>query len=145
MTYYYLPLVNAVLNFISMSLLLAGFYWIKRERVDLHLRMMLSAFLTSILFLISYLVFHYKVGSVGFEGRGWIKIPYYIILITHIVGAFTLVPLVPVTLYRAYRKKFEKHRRIARWTWPVWIYVSVTGVIVYLFMLFTGSYDKLMT
>ncbi len=143
MFYYYLPLVNAVLNFIAMSLLLAGFYWIKRGRIDLHLRMMLSAFLTSLLFLVSYLTFHYQVGSVGFEGKGWITYPYYFILITHIVGAMAMVPLVPITLYRAYRRRYARHRSIARWTWPIWIYVSLTGVVVYLFMLWTGSYDKL--
>lgn len=143
MIYYYLPLINAILNFIALSLLTMGYYWIKRGRIDLHLRMMLSAFITSLLFLVSYLTFHYEVGSVGFEGTGWIQYPYYFILITHIVGAFSLLPLVPLTLYRAYRHYFKKHRKIARWTWPIWIYVSVTGVVVYLFMLFTDSYDKL--
>jgi uncharacterized membrane protein YozB (DUF420 family) len=106
---------------------------------------MLSAFLTSILFLVSYLTFHYQVGSVGFDGEGWIQYPYYFILITHILGAFSLLPLVPLTLYQAYRRFYTKHRKVARWTWPIWIYVSVTGVIVYLFMQLSGSYDKLIT
>ena len=92
---------------------------------------MLSAFGTSVLFLISYLVYHYNVGSVPFEGRGWIRPVYFSILISHVVLAVAIVPMALLTLSRALRGKFDKHKRVARWTLPLWLYVSVTGVIVY--------------
>jgi uncharacterized membrane protein YozB (DUF420 family) len=92
---------------------------------------MLAAFACSILFLISYLIYHYQVGSVPFKGQGPIRTVYFTILITHTVLATTVVPLVLITLIRALRERFDAHRRIARWTFPIWLYVSVTGVIVY--------------
>ncbi len=92
---------------------------------------MLSAFATSTLFLVSYLTYHYQVGSVPFEGRGWVRSLYFSVLIPHTVLAAAIVPLVLVTLVRALRGKFERHKRIARWTLPLWLYVSVTGVVVY--------------
>lgn len=109
-----------------------------------HMRSMWSAFGVSALFLVSYLIFHYQVGSVGFEGTGAIVPVYYVILISHILLAMVILPLVLVTLYRATRSDFERHKKIARWTWPIWLYVSVTGVLVYIFMVSTGSYDKIM-
>ena len=92
---------------------------------------MLSAFASSILFLISYLIYHYHVGSVPFKGQGWIRPIYFTILLTHTILAVTVVPLALVTLSRALRERFDAHRRIARWTLPIWLYVSVTGVVVY--------------
>ena len=95
---------------------------------------MLAAFACSSLFLISYLVYHFQVGSVGFKGQGWIRPVYFTILITHTILAATVVPLALITLLRALREKFPAHRRIARWTLPIWLYVSVTGVVVYLML-----------
>ena len=95
---------------------------------------MLVAFTCSILFLISYLIYHFQVGSVGFKGQGWIRPVYFTILITHTLLATTVVPLALITLVRAWREKFDAHRRIARWTFPIWLYVSVTGVVIYLML-----------
>ena len=92
---------------------------------------MTAAFITSCLFLTSYLVYHYHAGSVPFTKQGWIRPVYFTILITHIVLAAAIVPLALLTLYRAWREQFDRHRRIARWTWPIWMYVSVTGVTIY--------------
>ena len=92
---------------------------------------MLAAFSCSMLFLISYLVYHYQVGSVSFKGQGWIRSVYFTILITHTILATAVVPLALITLIRGLRERFDAHRRIARWTFPIWVYVSVTGVIVY--------------
>ncbi len=92
---------------------------------------MLSAFTVSVLFLISYLIYHYQVGSVPFKGQGWIRTAYFTVLISHTVLAVTIVPLVLITLTRALKGNFERHKRIARWTLPLWLYVSFTGVIVY--------------
>jgi len=139
-----LPLLNAVLNFISAVLLLFAFVNIKKGNIQRHMQFMWSALGVSVLFLGSYLVFLFQVGSVGFDGTGWIRPLYFTILISHIILAAVIVPLVLITLYRAVRERFAKHRRIAKWTWPLWMYVSVTGVIVYLFMELSGSYDKLM-
>ena len=95
---------------------------------------MIAAFCTSTVFLACYLVYHYQVGSVGFNGQGWIRPVYFTILISHIILAAAIVPLVLLTFYRAWKEQFERHRRIAKWTWPIWMYVSVTGVIVYLML-----------
>ncbi len=127
----YLPGINASLNSASALLLVIGYLLIRRGRVSAHRVCMLSAFATSTLFLVSYLTYHYQVGSVPFEGRGWVRPLYFSILISHTVLAAAIVPLVLVTLVRALRGKFERHRRIARWTLPIWLYVSVTGVVVY--------------
>ena len=96
-----------------------------------HRLCMLSAFTTSALFLVSYLTYHYQVGSVPFQGRGWIRFVYFAILISHTILAAAIVPLVLLTLTRALRGRFDRHKRIARWTLPLWLYVSITGVIVY--------------
>jgi uncharacterized membrane protein YozB (DUF420 family) len=139
-----LPLLNAILNSISTVLLFLGFLQIKKGHRQTHMKLMWSAFGVSTLFLVSYLVFHYQVGSVGFEGQGWIRPVYFTILISHIILAIAIVPLVFVTLWRGMKEQYGKHRKIAKYTWPIWMYVSVTGVVIYLFMAATGSYDKIM-
>ena len=129
-----LPTLNAVLNSISALLLAMGYVQIRRRHVQAHKICMLAAFTTSTLFLISYLVYHYNVGSVPFEGQGGIRIIYFSILISHVILAALILPLVIVTLIRAFRGQFERHRKLARWTLPLWLYVSVTGVIVYVML-----------
>ena len=126
-----LPAVNATLNGISAALLAAGFVFIRRRRIDAHRRCMLAAFGTSSLFLASYLVYHYHVGSVPFTGQGPIRAVYFSILVSHIVLAAVILPLALVTLQRALRGRFARHAAIARWTLPIWLYVSVTGIAVY--------------
>jgi uncharacterized membrane protein YozB (DUF420 family) len=126
-----LPAVNAALNATSALLLTIGYICIRRQRVAAHRLCMLSAFATSVLFLCSYLIYHYQVGSVPFQGRGWIRIVYFTILLSHTILATAVVPLALLTLARALKGKFERHRRVARWTLPIWLYVSITGVIVY--------------
>ena len=126
-----LPGVNAALNSASALLLAAGFLFIRSGNVAAHRRCMLSAFATSTLFLTSYLIYHYHVGSVAFTGRGWLRVVYFAILISHTSLAVAIVPLVLITLSRALKANFPAHRRIARWTLPLWFYVSVTGVVVY--------------
>ncbi len=126
--------LDAILNATAAILLAAGFIAIRRRRVHAHRAFMLSAFAVSIAFLISYCVYHYHVGDVRFGGRGWIRPAYFTILISHISLAAVIVPLVLITLWRALRGRFVRHRAIARWTLPLWIYVSVTGVIVYLML-----------
>jgi len=138
-----LPQLNAVLNLIATLFLFAGFIFIKKRNIQAHMRMMWSAFLVSALFLISYLIFHFQVGSVGYDGTGWIRPIYFVILISHIILAIVNLPMILVTMYRALKKDYQKHKKIARWTWPVWMYVSLTGVIVYVMMELSGSYDKL--
>jgi len=126
-----LPSLNAALNSLSAVFLFAGFLFIKFANRDAHRTCMLAAFACSMLFLISYLVYHYHVGSVAFKGQGWIRPVYFAILISHTILAAAIVPLVLITLRRALRENFAAHRRIARWTFPIWLYVSVTGVVVY--------------
>jgi uncharacterized membrane protein YozB (DUF420 family) len=129
-----LPALNATLNATSAVLLTTGWILIRRGRIAQHRAVMIAAVCTSILFLISYLVYHAQVGSVRFTKQGPIRAVYFTILLTHTVLAATIVPLVLVTLTRALRARYERHRRIARWTMPIWLYVSVTGVIVYLML-----------
>ena len=126
-----LPAVNAALNSLSAILLVGGYLFIKSRNIKAHKACMLSAFASSMLFLASYLVYHYQVGSVPFKGQGGIRLVYFTILLTHTILATTVVPLALVTLLRAFKERFDAHRRIARWTFPIWLYVSVTGVIVY--------------
>ena len=130
----YLPSVNAVLNSLSALLLLVGYLFIRRGKVWAHRLFMLSALTASTLFLISYLTYHFQVGSVPFQGQGWIRWIYFTILISHTILAAVIVPLVLLTLFRALKGNFERHKRIARWTLPLWLYVSVTGVVVYLML-----------
>jgi putative membrane protein len=131
-SYSTLPLLNALFNSTAAVLLVAGLIFIRRGEVRAHRACMLSAFAVSVAFAISYIVYHAHVGDVRFLGRGWVRPLYFTILITHIGLAFVIVPLVAVTLWRALSGRFAAHRAIARWTWPIWMYVSVTGVIVYL-------------
>lgn len=130
-----LPTLNAALNSLSAVFLFAGYLLIRAKNRGAHRACMLAAFACSTLFLVSYLTYHFQVGSVGFKGQGWIRPLYFTILITHTLLAAAVVPLALVTLSRALREKFAAHRRIARWTFPIWLYVSVTGVVVY-FMLY---------
>jgi uncharacterized membrane protein YozB (DUF420 family) len=136
-----LPAVNATLNGASALLLVAGFLSIRRRRVVLHRTLMLSAIGTSALFLITYLYYHAHAGTTRFMATGWIRPVYFVILISHTVLAIVIVPLVVVTLYRALRGDFLRHRPIARITLPVWLYVSLTGIAVYLmlYQLFPGA------
>jgi uncharacterized membrane protein YozB (DUF420 family) len=126
-----LPDVNAALNALSAAFLLAGFLFIKSKNIKAHRACMLSAFASSTLFLVSYLAYHYQVGSVPFKGQGPVRTLYFAILLTHTILAVVVVPMALITLFRALRNKFDAHRRIARWTFPIWLYVSVTGVVVY--------------
>lgn len=126
-----LPSVNAALNSLSAVFLFTGYLFIKSGNRNAHRNCMLAAFGCSILFLISYLIYHFQVGSVPFKRQGWIRPAYFTILLTHTVLATAVVPLALITLTRALRERFDAHRRIARWTLPVWLYVSVTGVVVY--------------
>jgi uncharacterized membrane protein YozB (DUF420 family) len=126
--------VNAALNSLSAIFLVLGYSFIRRNQIGRHKVCMLAAFAASTLFLISYLIYHYHVGSVPFRGTGWIRPLYYALLLSHIVLAAAIVPMALVTLARALRGSFKQHRRIARWTLPLWLYVSVTGVIVYVML-----------
>jgi uncharacterized membrane protein YozB (DUF420 family) len=129
-----LPALNATLNAICTILLLIGWSLIRRGRRDEHRRVMLAAFATSTLFLASYLVYHANAGSRPFTGTGALRAFYFVILLTHIVLAAAVLPLALVTLTHGLRSRFDRHRRIARWTMPIWLYVSVTGVIVYVML-----------
>jgi len=133
--YAILPVINATLNGSSAVLLLVGHSFIKRGRMAAHRAVMISAVVTSSLFLTSYLYYHYHVGSVRFPGHGFWRYVYYTILTSHTLLAITIVPLVIITLIRALRERFDRHAAIARWTYPLWLYVSVTGVVIY-FMLY---------
>jgi len=126
-----LPTLNAALNSLSAVFLFAGYLFIRRKAIRAHRACMLSAFASSSLFLVSYLIYHYQVGSVPFQVRGWVRVVYFSILLTHTALATAIVPLALITLFRALREKFAAHRRIARWTLPIWLYVSVTGVVIY--------------
>jgi len=129
-----LPAVNAALNTLSAIFLSLGYRNIRRKKIAAHRACMLTAFGLSTLFLISYVVYHYHVGSKPFAGQGWIRPVYFTILTTHVFLAATILPLALITLYRAGREQFDRHRRIARWTLPIWLYVSVTGVVIYLML-----------
>ena len=126
-----LPAVNATLNSISAVLLVSGFVLVRRGRVAQHRLCMLAAFATSMLFLVSYLVYHAQVGSQPFTGQGPIRIVYFTVLISHVTLAALIPPLALVTLRRGLRRDDVRHVAIARWTLPIWLYVSVTGVVVY--------------
>jgi uncharacterized membrane protein YozB (DUF420 family) len=129
-----LPALNATLNGIAGCLLAAGYVLIRRKRIAAHRACMIAAFVASTLFLISYVVYHAHVGSRPFPGHGAVRVIYFAILITHVILAATIVPMALVTLRRGLRLDVARHRRIARWTWPLWMYVSVTGVVIYLML-----------
>lgn len=129
-----LPAVNATLNGLAALFLVAGYVLIRRGRRDLHKRCMLAALATSSLFLVSYVVYHWNAGSRPFTGTGPIRTVYFAILVTHVILAAAILPLALVTTGRGLREQYAKHVRVARWTLPIWLYVSVTGVIIYLML-----------
>ena len=129
-----LPTLNALLNGIAGLFLTAGYILIRRRQIRAHRVCMLGAFATSTVFLVSYLIYHYNVGSVSFTGTGAIRFVYFTILITHVILAAVILPLALITLVHALRERFDRHARIARWTLPLWLYVSVTGVVVYVML-----------
>ncbi|HXU31470.1 MAG TPA: DUF420 domain-containing protein [Thermoanaerobaculia bacterium] len=129
-----LPALNAILNSLSTVLLITGWFLIRNRKVAAHRAVMITALVTSALFLTSYLIYHAQVGSVRFQGQGPIRTVYFAILITHTILAATVPILAGITVWRAYKKRFDRHRAIARWTLPIWLYVSATGVIVYLML-----------
>ena len=129
------PVIDASLNGTSAVLLLMGRNFIARGRIAAHRACMIAAVVTSSLFLSSYVYYHWHVGSVHFQRQGWVRLVYRTILFSHVILAIVIVPLVIITLSRALREHFDRHRVIARWTYPLWMYVSITGVIVY-FMLY---------
>ena len=135
-----LPVVNAGLNGLSAVLLGWGYYFIRRKNQEAHRRCMIAAFLSSILFLISYITYHTYLayylhqGPTIFRDPAWFRPVYLAILLTHTLLAVVIVPLAIVTLSRALRQRFDHHRKIARWTWPLWMYVSATGVVIYLLL-----------
>jgi putative membrane protein len=126
-----LPSVNATLNATSAMLLIVGYYHIRQGRQQAHRACMLAAFSVSMLFLVSYLVYHFHVGATHFTGQGWIRSVYFALLISHTILAALVPFLALLTLSRALRQQFDRHRTLARWTLPVWLYVSVTGVVIY--------------
>lgn len=134
MTVYDLPAVNATLNAISAILLVIGYVLVRQRKLDQHRHVMIAAFAVSTLFLIGYVIYHYNVGSRRFPGQGPIRTVYFFILITHIVLAAFVPPMAIVTLVRGWRARYDSHARLARWTLPIWLYVSVTGVIVYVML-----------
>ncbi len=134
-----LPALNAGLNSCSTLLLIAGYVFIRNRAIKAHTLCMVTACLTSTLFLISYLTYHYFHGSTRFQGQGWIRLVYFSILITHTVLAVFVPPLAILTLWRGLRGRFQKHVKIARISFPIWLYVSVTGVVIY-WMLYQSGY-----
>ena len=134
MTLHALPAVNATLNAIAAVLLVIAYVLILKRRIDAHRRVMIAAFTASSLFLIGYVVYHAQVGSVPFTRQGFVRPLYFAILITHVTLAATVPPLAIITLSRGLKARFDRHRAIARWTLPIWLYVSVTGVLVYVLL-----------
>ena len=134
MTVHDLPAVNASLNALSGILLTIGYALIRARRIDAHRRCMIAAFVTSSLFLTSYLIYHAQVGSVPFTRQGFVRPLYFTILITHVTLAAAVLPLAIVTLSRGLKARYPQHVRLARWTLPIWLYVSTTGVLVYVLL-----------
>ena len=134
--------LNATLNAVSAILLTCGFAAIRAGKREAHKRFMISAFVVSCAFLVSYLVYHYRVGHVAFQGQGWIRPVYFALLISHTILAAVIVPLILITLRRAWLERFDKHKVIAKWTLPLWFYVCITGVIVYvmLYQVYSPTY-----
>jgi putative membrane protein len=134
MTIQDLPLINACLNALATVFLTLGFIHIKRGNKITHRNCMISAFVTSAVFLTCYLIYHYNTGSTKFVEPAWFKPIYLTILITHIILAVVILPLIFMTLSRALKERFPQHKKIAKWTWPLWMYVSITGVLIYLLL-----------
>jgi uncharacterized membrane protein YozB (DUF420 family) len=129
-----LPAINASLNALSGVLLIVGYGLIRARRIAVHRRVMIAAFATSSLFLVCYVIYHAQVGSVRFTRHGFVRPLYFTILITHVTLAAAVLPLAIVTLSRGLNARYDRHRAIARWTFPIWLYVSVTGVLVYVLL-----------
>ena len=134
MTVHDLPALNAALNGLSGLFLAIGYLLIRSRRIAAHRATMIAAFVASSLFLVSYVIYHAQVGSVRFTREGWVRPAYYAILLTHVILAAAVPPLAIVTLWRGLSGRFARHRAIARWTFPIWMYVSVTGVLVYVML-----------
>jgi len=134
LTLHDLPAVNATLNALSGVLLLVGYALIRARRIEQHRRIMIAAFVTSSMFLVCYLIYHAQVGSVRFTRHGFVRPLYFTILISHVSLAAVVLPLAILTLSRGLKARYVRHRAIARWTWPIWMYVSVTGVLVYILL-----------
>ena len=134
----YLPLINAILNSLTTVLLIFGFYFIKKGWVEAHIKAMLTAVFSSALFLVGYIIYHHFHGDTKFLGEGVIRPIYFFILISHIFLSVFMVPLVFATLFQAFKRNFVKHKKLARITFPIWLYVSVTGVLIYLLLRFFG-------
>lgn len=130
----FFPALNATLNGTSAVLLVTGRWFIVHGRMAIHRAFMIAALITSSVFLGCYLYYHYHVGSVHFQGTGWSRPVYFTILISHTILAAAIVPMIIITLSRALRERYDRHRVIARWTFPLWLYVSITGVVVYLML-----------
>jgi putative membrane protein len=129
-----LPTLNAILNLTSAILIATGGYFIYRRNIEAHKKCMIAALFVSMAFLTSYLIYHYYAGSIPYAGQGWMRPVYFFILITHIILAIAIVPMVLRTVFLGLRSRFDSHVAIARWTFPIWMYVSVTGVIVYVML-----------
>src|SRR5262245_14159108 len=129
-----LPALNACLNSLSAILLAVGYRFIRKKNIIAHRNCMIGAFLVSTIFLICYVVYHFNAGRTVFKEPAWFRPIYLTILLTHTVLAVAIVPMVLITFSRALKQRFDQHRKIARWTWPLWMYVSVTGVIIYLLL-----------
>lgn len=134
MNFSILPSINAILNSIAAVLLIIGRFHIKRKNINAHRTVMLSALLVSMLFLTTYVIYHYHAGSMPYSHQNWTRILYFAILIPHILLAALMAPFIIVLVWRAWHGSFEKHKKLARWVWPVWLYVSVSGVIVYIML-----------
>ena len=134
MTIQDLPLINACLNTLATVFLALGFVFIKKGNQTAHKKCMISAFVTSTVFLICYLIYHFSTGATKFVDPAWFKPIYLVILFTHVVLAVVILPLIFMTFSRALKARYELHKKIARWTWPLWMYVSVTGVLIYLLL-----------
>jgi uncharacterized membrane protein YozB (DUF420 family) len=129
-----LPAVNASLNGLATILLLTGYVLVRQRKLDAHRNVMIAAGVTSVLFLASYVVYHLQAGSVKFQGQGAVRPVYFTILISHVILAIVIAVLVPMTFWRAFKNDLERHKKIARITFPIWVYVSVTGVVIYLML-----------
>ena len=130
----FLPALNASLNALTFVLLIVGYLLIKKGQKRPHIVVMSGAVLTSTLFFISYIVYHYTHGDVKFTGQGLIRYVYFFVLISHIFLSIIQVPLIFTTLYHAFKKNYNLHKKVAYWTWPIWLYVSITGVLIYFFL-----------
>ncbi len=129
-----LPTLNAVFNLISTLFLIIGFVWIRKEEQDKHKKAMIAALISSAFFLIFYLIYHWQVGSVPYPHNDWTRPVYFTILIPHIILAALMVPFILMAVFYALRQKFEQHTKLVKWVWPVWIYVSLSGVVIYLML-----------